>query len=153
DPASGAFMGQLKDTHGNPLVLNGGFKETDTKGLWGIGFGNGAHGAGTSTLFFAAGINAEGDGLFGSVQVADNDNGSRLAAHHGHDMQSTVKPAAPIRNARGGATAAAASGTSTTFHMVAQFNASFVASVALADNDIWAVGDSTASGNEQPFAA
>src|SRR5262249_5914986 len=39
DPATGAFLGQLTDTHGNPLVLNGGFKETDTKGLWGIGFG------------------------------------------------------------------------------------------------------------------
>jgi uncharacterized protein (TIGR03118 family) len=67
---SGQFLGQLTDTQGNPLVLNGGFKETDTKGLWGIGFGNGAGGAGTSTLFFAAGINEENDGLFGKVDVA-----------------------------------------------------------------------------------
>src|SRR5436305_10882359 len=74
DPATGAFLGQLTDTHGNPLVLNGGFQETDTKGLWGIGFGNGTDGAGTNTLFFAAGINAENDGLFGKVTVAGDDH-------------------------------------------------------------------------------
>jgi uncharacterized protein (TIGR03118 family) len=70
DPTTGKFLGQLTDTHGNPLVLNGGFKETDTKGLWGIGFGNGAGGAATNTLFFAAGINEEMDGLFGKVTAA-----------------------------------------------------------------------------------
>src|SRR5438270_3088509 len=74
NPVTGQFLGQLTDTHGNPLVLNGGFKETDTKGLWGIGFGNGADGAGTNTLFFASGINAENDGLFGKVTVAGGDN-------------------------------------------------------------------------------
>jgi uncharacterized protein (TIGR03118 family) len=31
-PATGAFLGRLTDAQGNPLVLNGGFKETDTKG-------------------------------------------------------------------------------------------------------------------------
>src|SRR5262249_21702289 len=41
-PTTGAFLGQLTDASGNPLVLNGGFQETNTKGLWGIGFGNGA---------------------------------------------------------------------------------------------------------------
>ncbi|HLJ94937.1 MAG TPA: TIGR03118 family protein [Gemmataceae bacterium] len=75
DPATGQFLGQLTDTHGNPLVLNGGFKETDTKGLWGIGFGNGADDAGTNTLFFAAGINEENDGLFGAVTVASGSQG------------------------------------------------------------------------------
>jgi uncharacterized protein (TIGR03118 family) len=69
DPVTGKFLGQLTDAQGNPLVLNGGFKETDTKGLWGIGFGNGAGGAGSDTLFFAAGINQENDGLFGKVTV------------------------------------------------------------------------------------
>jgi uncharacterized protein (TIGR03118 family) len=72
---SGQFLGQLSDTHGHPLVLNGGFPETNTKGLWGIGFGNGVDGAGTKSLFFAAGINLENDGLFGMVNVA----------RHGHD--------------------------------------------------------------------
>jgi len=65
-----AFMGQLTDTGGNVLVLTGGFQGTDTKGLWGIGFGNGAGGADTNALFFASGINDENDGLFGNVTVA-----------------------------------------------------------------------------------
>ena len=73
DPASGAFLGQLTDTQGDPLILNGGFQETDTKGLWGIGFGNGADGAGVDEMFFAAGINEENDGLFGKVTVAGGD--------------------------------------------------------------------------------
>jgi uncharacterized protein (TIGR03118 family) len=69
NPSSGAFLGQLTDKLGNPLVLNGGFNETSTKGLWGIEFGNGAGGTGTNTLYFAAGINDESDGLFGMVNV------------------------------------------------------------------------------------
>jgi len=76
DLKTGAFLGQLSDAQGHPLTLNGGFPETNLKGLWGIGFGNGHDGAATNTLFFAAGINAEADGLFGKVTVADND-------HHG----------------------------------------------------------------------
>jgi uncharacterized protein (TIGR03118 family) len=77
---AGRFLGQLKDTQGNPLVLNGGFQETDTKGLWGIGFGNGAGGAGTHSLFFAAGINQENDGLFGMVNAAAAGRDSARAA-------------------------------------------------------------------------
>jgi uncharacterized protein (TIGR03118 family) len=69
-PATGVFMGQLTDTSGNVLVLTGGFQGTDTKGLWGIGFGNGAGGADANALFFATGINDENDGLFGNVTVA-----------------------------------------------------------------------------------
>jgi len=68
--STGQFLGQLTDPQGNPLVLNGGFQETDTKGLWGIGFGNGRGRAATNSLFFAAGINQENDGLFGVVTVA-----------------------------------------------------------------------------------
>ena len=64
---TGAFLGQLSDAKGNPLVFNGGIKESDLKGLWGIRFGNGHGGADANTLFFAAGINAEADGLFGKV--------------------------------------------------------------------------------------
>ncbi len=82
---TGAFLGQLTDAQGNPLVLNGGFQESDTKGLWGIGFGNGQGGAATNTLFFAAGINDENDGLFGKVTVADEDfghNGVVVKAPH-----------------------------------------------------------------------
>ena len=51
------------------------------------------------------------------------------------------------------AVAVTASATSTTFSMVAQFNASFNATVAIADNDIWAVGDSNPNtSNQQPLA-
>jgi uncharacterized protein (TIGR03118 family) len=68
---TGAFLGQLSDAQGNPLVLNGGFAESNTKGLWGITFGNGNNGASRHALFFAAGINLENDGLFGKVTVVD----------------------------------------------------------------------------------
>jgi uncharacterized protein (TIGR03118 family) len=84
DPATGAFLGQLTDTHGNALVLNGGFQEADTKGLWGIGFGNGEHGTSTNTLFFAAGINEENDGLFGMVTAAGDDNDDGDMFDNGH---------------------------------------------------------------------
>jgi uncharacterized protein (TIGR03118 family) len=78
--STGAFLGQLSDAKGNPLVLNGGIKETDMKGLWGIRFGNGHGGADANTLFFAAGINAEADGLFGKVTaIASPDIHARVA--------------------------------------------------------------------------
>src|SRR6185437_7441477 len=70
DLKTGRFLGQLQDVNGQPLVLDGGFKGPDTRGLWGIAFGNGQGGAGTHSLFFAAGINDESDGLFGVVNVA-----------------------------------------------------------------------------------
>src|SRR5262249_53323226 len=78
---TGRFLGQLEDTNGQPLVLNGGFHGPSDKGLWGIGFGNGQGGAGKRTLFFASGINDESDGVFGMVTVAkghgdNNDQGN-----------------------------------------------------------------------------
>jgi uncharacterized protein (TIGR03118 family) len=75
DSKTGTFLGQLSDPQGQPLVLNGGLEESDDKGLWGITFGNGRNGAATSALFFAAGINAENDGLFGKVTVSGEDFG------------------------------------------------------------------------------
>jgi uncharacterized protein (TIGR03118 family) len=88
---TGQFLGQLTDPKGNPLVLNGGFKETDTRGLWGIGFGNGAGGAGTNSLLFATGINQENDGLFGVVNVDPPGTGRRHAHRHaGRDQKSLV---------------------------------------------------------------
>jgi uncharacterized protein (TIGR03118 family) len=70
---TGRFLGQLEDSNGQPLVLNGGFHGPSDKGLWGIGFGNGEGGAGKRTLFFASGINDEADGLFGMVNARGND--------------------------------------------------------------------------------
>jgi uncharacterized protein (TIGR03118 family) len=73
---TGQFLGQLTDAHGNTLILNGGFKkEPDTKGLWGLTFGDGQNGAATNSLFFAAGIDDENDGLFGKVTVTGEDFG------------------------------------------------------------------------------
>jgi uncharacterized protein (TIGR03118 family) len=70
---TGRFLGQLEGTNGQPLVLNGGVNSPphDTKGLWGIAFGNGQGGAGKQTLFFASGPNDETDGVFGMVKMAD----------------------------------------------------------------------------------
>ena len=79
---TGAFLGQLTDANGNPLVLNGGFQGSDTKGLWGTGCGNGAHGAATNALCFTSGINDESEGLFGIVTAAGSGHAAASAARH-----------------------------------------------------------------------
>jgi uncharacterized protein (TIGR03118 family) len=73
DLKTGRFLGQLMGKHDQPLVLNGGVNRPphDTKGLWGIAFGNGQGGAGKHTLFFASGPNDETDGVFGKVTMPD----------------------------------------------------------------------------------
>lgn len=62
DANSGALLGTLSDTSGNPLTI---------QGLWGLDFGNGAHSQGMNTLFFTAGIPGPGmvedHGLFGAI--------------------------------------------------------------------------------------
>lgn len=62
DPATGQFLGQLKDRNGQSLVI---------EGLWGLRFGNGATGADPNSLFFTAGIPGGGaiedHGLFGRL--------------------------------------------------------------------------------------
>lgn len=59
DPGTGAFKGMLKDSHGNPIMING---------LWGLTFRPDIAGA-NGKLFFTAGINDEANGLFGSVSA------------------------------------------------------------------------------------
>jgi uncharacterized protein (TIGR03118 family) len=65
NPTTGAFLGTLNDTSGNPIV---------NQGLWGLAFGNGAQGTSTNTLYFTAGIpgpdDIEDHGLFGSLTNA-----------------------------------------------------------------------------------
>jgi uncharacterized protein (TIGR03118 family) len=61
DPATGAFLGQLLDTTGNPIV---------NSGLWALNFRGGVSGFDPDTLFFDAGINNEHNGLFGEIQLA-----------------------------------------------------------------------------------
>jgi uncharacterized protein (TIGR03118 family) len=60
DPTTFALKGQVTDASGNPIA---------NPGLWEIFFG--ANGVGDpNTLYFAAGINNEKDGLFGSIAVS-----------------------------------------------------------------------------------
>jgi len=60
NPTTGAFLGQLLDQNGNPIA---------NTGLWGLTFGNGGNGGDPNKLYFAAGINDEADGLFGSISA------------------------------------------------------------------------------------
>jgi uncharacterized protein (TIGR03118 family) len=66
------FLGQISDAAGRPI---------SNSGIWGMTFGNGAGGTRTNTLYFAAGINGESDGLFGSISLASpadrDDDGGR----------------------------------------------------------------------------
>jgi uncharacterized protein (TIGR03118 family) len=58
NPTTGAFLGPLVNAANTPISING---------LWGLGFGNNATAGSANTLFFAAGLNDEADGLFGSL--------------------------------------------------------------------------------------
>ncbi len=64
---SGAAMGVLDDTKGNPIAI---------PGLWSLNFGNGGSGGDKATLYFTAGIGGpngqplESHGLLGSIQAA-----------------------------------------------------------------------------------
>jgi uncharacterized protein (TIGR03118 family) len=58
---TGAFVGTLDGSNGQPLVL------TD---LWGLTVGNGAPGGGSpNTVYFTTGVLGENDGLFGSLSA------------------------------------------------------------------------------------
>jgi uncharacterized protein (TIGR03118 family) len=59
DPLTGTFLGQLLGQNGLPIA---------NTGLWGLTFGNGGKGGDPGTLYFAAGIQGEEHGLFGSLQ-------------------------------------------------------------------------------------
>jgi uncharacterized protein (TIGR03118 family) len=61
DPATGALLGTLSDTLGNPI---------QNDGLWGLTFGNGGNGGDTNKLYFTAGLNDGADGLFASLSSA-----------------------------------------------------------------------------------
>uniref|UniRef100_Q020P2 Ice-binding protein C-terminal domain-containing protein n=1 Tax=Solibacter usitatus (strain Ellin6076) TaxID=234267 RepID=Q020P2_SOLUE len=75
NPTSGAFLGTLSDTNGNPIV---------NQGLWGLAFGNGSQGTSTGTLYFTAGIpgpdDIEDHGLFGSLTNAPEPGSAALFA-------------------------------------------------------------------------
>jgi uncharacterized protein (TIGR03118 family) len=94
DLQTGQVLGQLTDVHGNPLTLNGGIGDpAGSKGLWGIAFGNGKGGTDPNTLYFAAGINDEADGLFGAVKQVEQGR-HHGHGHHGDDDSLVHSPAA-----------------------------------------------------------
>ena len=70
DTKNNTFAGQLRTGSGQVLMIDG---------LWGIAFGNNFRSQPANTLFFAAGPNAESDGLFGTIVPAPSqgqgDNG------------------------------------------------------------------------------
>jgi len=59
DAATGTALGVLSGAGGIPLT---------NEGLWGLRFGNGGNGGVPTSLYFAAGIDDETHGLFGSIQ-------------------------------------------------------------------------------------
>jgi len=60
DPTTGAELGPLTNTDGNPIVING---------LWGLRFGDGTFGT-PNDLVFSAGIGDESHGLVGEITPA-----------------------------------------------------------------------------------
>jgi uncharacterized protein (TIGR03118 family) len=58
-PRSGRWQGVLRNEAGVPISISG---------LWGLRFGTGGASGDPNSLFFAAGINDEQDGLFGSIR-------------------------------------------------------------------------------------
>jgi uncharacterized protein (TIGR03118 family) len=63
NPRTGHFHGQLRDEEEQPIAISG---------LWGLRFGNGGAGGDPNALFFAAGINEEADGLFGTLTTSED---------------------------------------------------------------------------------
>jgi len=66
DAHNGTFKGQLRDTNGKPLKIDG---------LWGLAFGNGVLEQKTSTLFFTAGPVDESKGLYGTLTAVPGPGG------------------------------------------------------------------------------
>ncbi len=60
DPASGAYVGTVVDSTGQPFAV---------PGLWGIAFGNGTNTQPPNTLFYAAGTNDEANGELGRIDL------------------------------------------------------------------------------------
>jgi uncharacterized protein (TIGR03118 family) len=60
DPSSGRFMGAMLDGAGTVIA---------EPGLWGIVFGNNAANQPHNTLFFAAGVNNQADGIYGRIDL------------------------------------------------------------------------------------
>lgn len=64
--SSGALMGALSSPSGTTLQISG---------LWGIAFGNGSANQPTTTLFYAAGVNDQADGIYGRIDYGSASSG------------------------------------------------------------------------------
>lgn len=60
NPTTGAFLGDVMNVNGNPLVNDG---------IWTIGFGTGVRNGDPNSLYIFAGINGEVDGLIARISV------------------------------------------------------------------------------------
>jgi hypothetical protein len=67
DSVTGDFKGNLLDANNAPISIDG---------LWGIAFASGGTSGSATTLYFAAGLNHEQDGLFGTIAAVENIFGS-----------------------------------------------------------------------------
>lgn len=75
---SGEFEGLLRGPKGKPINING---------LWGLGFGNDAAAGPSNTLFFAAGLNDEANGLFGTLTPSKSGADNEGDDNQGDDKQ------------------------------------------------------------------
>ena len=78
DADNGEFEGLLRGPKGKPVNING---------LWGLGFGNDAKAGPSNTLFFAAGLNDEANGLFGTLTPSKPGNDDQGDDNEGDDHQ------------------------------------------------------------------
>jgi uncharacterized protein (TIGR03118 family) len=69
---SGKFQGMMNGTNGQPLTIDG---------LWGLKFGNGVAAGDANVLFFAAGIQHEAHGLFGTLTPGQTGEGDEREGH------------------------------------------------------------------------
>jgi uncharacterized protein (TIGR03118 family) len=92
DPATGAYLGPLRQPDGTPIAI---------KGLWDLDFGDGTPDSGkTNQLFFDAGPNKPGDatgGLFGVIHAAGDQGGNG----GGDSVSAAAAPAQPVTLAAG----------------------------------------------------
>jgi uncharacterized protein (TIGR03118 family) len=70
NPTTGAFLGQLQNPGGGAIA---------NTGLWGLAFGNSGSGFDPNSLYFAAGINGEVNGLFGRLTPVPEPSSCLLA--------------------------------------------------------------------------
>lgn len=74
-PKTGNFLGLMRTRHGKPLTI--------FRGLWDLGFGNGAMAGPTNALYFASGLMMQGNhhGVFGKITVMPPSDNRAMNGH------------------------------------------------------------------------